>query len=67
MNSDGKPFRNFIHLDDVTKFVRLLLNKKQLSTEIYNLSSNETVQIKKIAKKIYNNSNEKKKNKAIYK
>ena len=61
MISDGKPFRNFIHLDDVIKFVRLLLNKKQLSSEIYNLSSNETVQIKKIAKKIYNNSNEKKK------
>jgi UDP-glucose 4-epimerase len=61
LSSDGKSFRNFIHLDDVTKFIKILLDKKKLSSEIYNLSSSETVQIKKIAKKIYNNSSDKKK------
>ena len=61
INSDGKQFRNFIHLDDVVKFIKILLNKKKSSSDIYNLSSQETVQIKEIAKKIYDFSNNKKK------
>ena len=52
--------RIYILVDDVVKFIKILLNKRKSSSEIYNLSSHETVQIKEIAKKIYNFSNNKK-------
>ena len=51
LNSNGKAFRNFITIDEVANFVKLLINLKH-SCEIYNLVSKETIQIKGIVKKI---------------
>ena len=51
LNSNGKAFRNFITIDEVANFVKMLINLKH-SCEIYNLVSKETIQIKGIVKKI---------------
>lgn len=55
INSDGTAFRNFIHIDDVSNFIKILLKKKSEEFNLYNLSSNETVSIIELAKLIYQN------------
>ncbi len=51
IKSNGKAFRNFINLDDVSNFVELIL-KNNKSSEVYNLASDETIQIKGLAKEV---------------
>ncbi len=59
INSDGTAFRNFIHIDDVLSFIKILLRKKSKEFNLYNLSSNETVSIIELAKLIYQNVDDK--------
>ncbi len=51
LKSDGKAFRNFINLEDVSNFVEFIL-KNNKSCQVYNLASDETVQIKSLAKEV---------------
>ena len=59
INSDGSAFRNFIHIDDVSNFVNILLKKKSKGFNLYNLSSNDTVSIINLAKLISKNLKDK--------
>ena len=60
INSDGSALRDFISLDDVTKFIKILIQKK-VKEKIINLCSSETISIKDLAYIIQKNKFFKKK------
>ncbi len=66
INSDGSPLRDFISLNDITKFIIILI-KKNLQQKIINLCSSETISIKELALKIHKNFYFKKKIPIIFK
>ena len=54
IKSDGSALRDFISLDDISNFVKILINKK-VNENIINLCSSETLSIKELAYKIQSN------------
>lgn len=55
INSDGSALRDFIFLDDISAFVKILINKK-IKEKIINLCSSKTISIRELALKVKNNS-----------
>ena len=60
INSDGSALRDFISLDDVTNFIKILIQKKE-KEKVINLCSSETISIKDLAHIIQKNKFFKKK------
>jgi len=60
INSDGSPLRDFISLDDISNFLKIVINKS-ISEKIINLCSSETLSIKELAMLIQKNRYFKKK------
>lgn len=60
INSDGSPLRDFISLDDISNFLKILINKS-ITEKIINLCSAKTLSIKELAMLIRKNQYFKKK------
>ena len=66
LKSDGKPLRDFISLDDVVKFVTILIKNKKNHKRIINLASGKTYSIIELANLVAKNKYFKKNNIPIY-
>ena len=56
VNNYGKDFRDFTHINDVIKILKILIKKRRKlkKNEIFNICSNRPINIKKIVKILYN-------------
>ncbi len=66
INSDGSPLRDFISLNDISNFVKILINKN-LKERIINLCSSKTISISEVASLVQKNSYFKEKIPILYK
>ena len=54
INSDGSPLRDFISLDDISNFIKIIINNN-ITERIINLCSSKTLSIKELAMLIQKN------------
>ena len=50
IHGDGKQLRNFIHVKDIISFIDLIIDKKGIAGEVYNLGSGKPTNILDIAR-----------------